>query len=251
MISKNQIKLIRSLHQKKFRDEHNLFIAEGEKVVRELMDSGLNVKYIFATKEFAADKPGFPFDKINCEIVTEEELSKISALTTAQGILAVAEIPFPSNNTQNSALTLVLDDIKDPGNLGTIIRIADWFGINEIICSETSADAYNPKVVQAAMGSLFRVNVKYLNLISFLKEKTTNKLVIYGTLLEGENIYEAKLTNEGFIVIGNESKGISKELLPLITHKISIPTFSSKKTDSLNAAMAAAIVCSEFKRRLH
>jgi len=182
-------------------------------------------------------------------------LKKISSLTTPNEVLAICAIPENKLNVSElkNKLTLVLDDIRDPGNLGTIIRIADWFGIENIICSLETVDIYNPKVVQATMGSIARVNVFYEDLKTiFLEALTKNNFPIYGTVLNGENIFEKSLTSNGFIVIGNESNGISIELLPLINEKISIPTFSVNETnsvESLNAAIATAIVCTEFKRR--
>jgi TrmH family RNA methyltransferase len=254
MLSKNQISRIRLLHQKKYRDELNLFIAEGEKVVSELIASDFKIHSIYATEEATIGKLAAKAGKRPyVEIIKEEELEKISALTTPQGVLAVAEVPKPLsvNKINTQQLILVLDEIKDPGNLGTIIRIADWFGFQDVVCSENSADAFSPKVVQAAMGSLFRINILYAALPAFLKEVTVaGKLPVYGSLLDGENIYQAKLNKRGCIIIGNESKGISAALLPFITDKISIPSFSKGKIDSLNAAMAAAIVCSEFRRRV-
>ena len=253
MISKSQIKLIGSLHHKKFRREHGLFIAEGEKVCRDLFESGWKIHSVYFTKDynrkFTAEKNQFI-----AEPVTEKEMEKISSLTTPQEVLAVVEIPstsWKSGDLENE-LTLMLDEIKDPGNLGTIIRIADWFGIKNVICSMGCADAYNPKTVQATMGSLFRVNVSYKILEDVLGECRSKKLAVYGTVLDGTNIYDTDLHSSGVILIGSESHGISNSLLPFITSGISIPSFSKssvKKADSLNAAMAAAIVCSEFRRR--
>ena len=254
MISKNQVKLISSLHQKKYRKEHGLFIAEGEKVCRDLIESGWTVRSVFMTEEFRREKFSKWPKKVNSEVVTAKELEKISALTTPQQILMVAEVPDWKFSTEYvpGNLTLMLDDIKDPGNLGTIIRIADWFGIGTVICSETCADVFNPKTVQATMGSLFRVKVFYQPLLQTLEKATEKNIPVYGTLLNGENIYSTKLSTEGIILIGSESHGISEALIPFITTQISIPSFSkssSKQADSLNAAMAAAIVCSEFRRR--
>jgi len=253
MLSKNQISHIRSLHQKKYRDELNLFIAEGEKVVSELETSHFKIHSVYTTQDGAYSKLVANAGKAySVELIKDSELEKISALTTPQGVLGVAEIPKPSlvSEINTKQLILVLDEIKDPGNLGTIIRIADWFGFEDIVCSENSADAFSPKVVQAAMGSLFRMNVFYADLPAFLNQvAVADKLPVYGTLLKGENIYKANLNKRGCIVVGNESKGISAAVLPFITDKISIPSFSKGKTDSLNAAMAAAIVCSEFRRR--
>lgn len=254
MISKNQLKLITSLHRKKDRKEHGLFIAEGQKVCREIVESVWPVRSVFMTEEFRKEKFAGWTKKVSYEIVSEKELEKMSALTTPQQILVVGEIPvlnFDVNILQDG-LSLMLDDIKDPGNLGTILRIADWFGIETVVCSETCADAFNPKSVQASMGSLFRVKVFYQPLLRALENASQKNIPVYGTLLNGENIYAAKLSADGVILIGSESHGINELLIPFVTTRISIPSFSmslSKKADSLNAAMAAAIVCSEFRRR--
>jgi RNA methyltransferase, TrmH family len=249
MISKKQISFITSLHHKKFRKEHGLFIAEGEKVVSDLLQSHFKVRELYVTEEFS----GKIKTKLKPEIISDKELQKITALTTPQRVLAVAEIPEPKAGTMKveGTLTLLLDDIQDPGNLGTIIRIADWFGIPNIICSETSTDAFNPKVVQACMGSLFRVNVYYMGLIECLiANRNAFHMPVYGTMLNGNNIYEEKLSEDGFIVIGNESKGISENLKKYISSPITIPSFSKTGSiNSLNAAMATAIICSEFRRR--
>ncbi len=255
MLSKNQIKFVSSLQQKKFRIEYNLFIAEGNKIVKELLNSSLVVKQLYATSEFLVN------ERIESSIETfeinEKELARISALTNVNQVLAVCEIPnyiFDIEALQNK-LTLVLDEIKDPGNLGTIIRIADWFGIENIICSTHTADIYNPKVVQSSMGSISRIKCHYLDLMTFFKEtKLKPQQPIYGALLKGENIYTKSLTKNGFIVIGNESKGISESITEYVTDKISIPSFSYYKSnegeaESLNAAIATSIICSEFRRR--
>lgn len=255
MLSKNQIKFIKSLHQKKFILEHGLFIAEGVKVVSELLQSSIQVKQLYATPVFIA---GETIPKhFECVEIKESDLERISALTTPNEVLAVCEIPSYQLNPEaiKEKLTLVLDDIKDPGNLGTIIRIADWFGIENIICSNETTIAYSPKVVQSTMGSIARVSIHYTDLREFFKVQSTKfKVQNFGALLEGENIYTKQLASNGFIVIGNESRGISDELLPFITDKISIPSFSHFKTnggeaESLNAAVATAIICSEFRRR--
>jgi RNA methyltransferase, TrmH family len=255
MLSKNQIKFVNSLKQKKYREEHNLFIAEGAKIVPELLASRIKVKQIFATSDFLRK------NKIDNETerfeIKETELERISTLMTPNEALALCEIPtFELDlETFKDKLTLVLDDIKDPGNLGTIIRIADWFGIENVVCSNETVDTYNPKVVQATMGSIARINVYYVNLTEFFQQQTTNnKQPVLGALLDGENIYSKQLPSSGFIVIGNESRGISEEIQQLITDKISIPSFSNYKqnsgeAESLNAAIAAAIICSEFRRR--
>jgi RNA methyltransferase, TrmH family len=261
MLSKNQIKFVNSLKQKKFIQEHGLFIAEGTKLVEELMNSSITVKDIYGTSEFFRKTP---IDKsINRFEIKESELERISAFSTPNEVLAVCEIPVHQLEVSslNDKLTLVLDEIKDPGNLGTIIRIADWFGIENIICSTETVYAFSPKVVQATMGSISRVKLHYTDLPEFFKVQSTipipigTKVQSFGALLEGENIYTRQLPPSGFIVIGNESKGISENVLPYITDKITIPSFSHFKTnegeaESLNAAIATSIICSEFRRRL-
>ena len=238
MLSKNQIKLIRSLELKKNRKRENLFVAEGPKVVGDLLKAGFHPHSIFSTQ---------PHD--NAQTVTEDELRRISFLQHPQEVLALFEIsPTSSLQLPPSSLSLALDGIQDPGNLGTIIRIADWFGISTIFCSQDTADCYNPKVVQATMGSIAHVNIVYGDLVKLLSETT---LPVYGTLLDGENIYQQELTKEGIIVMGNEGNGISQEVRPLITHRLLIPNFSTQgeTAESLNVAIATAITCSEFRRR--
>lgn len=257
MLSKSQISFVRSLHQKKFRREENLFIAEGVKVVSDLLSSKFEIKKVFATESFFKNHYS---KKIHSAIewieVAEAELKKISSLTTPNEVLAIATIPLVDIDESEikDSLNLVLDDISDPGNLGTIIRIADWFGIKNIICSNDTTDCYNPKVVQAAMGSLFRVKVHYTVLKNFFDWNNQNiKAKVFGTTLSGENIYSSKLSSNGLIVLGNESKGVHDDLKKYFTHSLFIPSFSStenkKEVDSLNVAVAAAIVCSEFRRR--
>lgn len=239
MVSKNQIKLINSLQQKKYRKLHNLFIAEGKKVIQELIDANFSLEHLFVTKTDLFDK------KHAATLISDSELKKISALTSANDCLAVFKIKEYSHST-NSGLELALDNIKDPGNMGTIIRLCDWFGISKIICTEETVDMYNPKVVQATMGSLARVQVEYTNLAAYLK---TTDLEIFGTFMEGENIYKKELPASGILVMGNEANGISSEIENLITQKISIPRFGNlQQTESLNVATATAIFLSEFKR---
>ena len=239
MVSKNQIKLINSLQQKKYRKLHNLFIAEGKKVIQELIDANFSLEHLFVTKENLFDS------KYNFELISDNDLKKISALTTANDCLAVFKIK-EVNSHSSSGLELALDNIKDPGNIGTIIRLCDWFGISKIVCTEETVDIYNPKVVQATMGSLARVEVLYTNLANYLK---TTDLEIFGTFMEGTNIYKTELPSKGIIVMGNEANGISTEIENLVTQKISIPRFGSlQQTESLNVATAPAVILSEFKR---
>ncbi len=252
MLSKNQIKDITALHHKKYRREENLFIAEGEKVVSDLLKSGWRVLAVYGTQEFFQRLSGNIMIPKATEIIliTNEELNKISSLTSPQSVLAVAEMPTDINEINfDNGLKLVLDDISDPGNLGTLIRIADWFGIDEIICSENSVDCFNPKVVQSAMGSLFRIKFNYKNLQEvFRKNLSDKKLPVYGTVLDGKNIYEEDLSSDGFILIGNESIGIGNDQMKYITKALTIPSFGETKIDSLNAAVATGIVCAEFRR---
>ena len=239
MVSKNQIKLINSLQQKKYRKLHNLFIAEGKKVIQELIDANFSLEHLFVTKENLFDS------KYNFELISDNDLKKISALTTANDCLAVFKIK-EVNSHSSSGLELALDNIKDPGNIGTIIRLCDWFGISKIVCTEETVDIYNPKVVQATMGSLARVVVLYTNLADYLK---TTDLEIFGTFMEGKNIYKQELPARGIIVMGNEANGISTDIENLVTQKINIPRFGSlQQTESLNVATATAVILSEFKR---
>lgn len=240
MVSKNQIKLITSLQQKKYRKEHKLFLAEGRKVIQELLQSNFELENLFAT---SAIFPELNQNKVT--IVSDADLKKISALTTANDCLAVFKIPN-QKKINASGLIVALDDIRDPGNLGTIIRLCDWFGIKELICSEETVDIYNPKVVQATMGSIARVNVSYLNLEHYIKD---TKLPVFGTFMDGKNIYKTNLPSEGIIVMGNEANGISTAIENLAQNRLSIPRFGDlQQTESLNVATATSIILSEFKR---
>ena len=237
MLTKNQIKLVRSLEQKKNRKREGLFVAEGPKVVEDLLRGGYHSYAIYSTQP-----------RPDAQLITDEELHKISFLQHPQEVLAIFEMPPSSLPTHQSSLSIALDGIQDPGNLGTIIRIADWFGISTIYCSEDTADVYNPKVVQATMGSLAHINIIYTDLVELIGKASCP---VYGTLLDGEDIYQQKLTQEGIIVMGNEGNGISEKIRPLITHRLLIPNFNKNKetAESLNVAVATAITCSEFRRR--
>jgi len=247
MISKNKIKYIRSLELKKNRNKEGKFVAEGFKVVDDLL-ALQPADLIVATQEWLHDK----HLAAQTEVieVTEEELKKVSFLQHPQQVLAVfgqATSGDYSINTQE--LSLALDGVQDPGNLGTIIRIADWFGITHIYCSQDTADVYNPKVVQATMGSIARVKVEYGNLLG-LVESLPADVPVYGTLLDGDNIYQQQLENRGLIVMGNEGKGISPALAKKVNRRLLIPNFPEGRAtaDSLNVAIATAITCSEFRR---
>ena len=250
MLSKNNIKFINSLRVKKYRNENGYFIAEGERLVDDIINSTIRIKTLYHTKNWT-DREVASFENI---LISDDEMKKISGLTTPSNALALVNIPEYDISKINfsSSLTLALDGIQDPGNFGTIIRVADWFGIESIICSNDTTDAFSPKVIQSCMGAISRVKVIYCNLHDFLNNFRNNlKLTVYGTFMEGSNIYDEKLSPKGIIVMGNEGNGISKEVEKLISHKIHIPTFANDRTtvESLNVAMATAIVCSEFRRR--
>ena len=240
MVSKNQIKRITSLQQKKYRKQEQLFFVEGVKGVQELLDSNFELLELFTTKsDFMAIDTG------KVHTITESELRKISVLTTPNSCLAVFKIPNPISFEQKG-LIIALDDVRDPGNLGTIIRLCDWFGVKTLFCSEESVDVYNPKVVQATMGSIGRVNVVYGNLEQFLNDA---KLPVFGTFMDGTIIYKEKLPREGIVVMGNEANGIAKSIENLVSKRIAIPRFGDlQATESLNVATATAIILSEFKR---
>ncbi|WP_291139318.1 TrmH family RNA methyltransferase [Flavobacterium sp. UBA7663] len=240
MVSKNQIKLITSLQQKKYRKQEQLFFAEGVKVVQELLNSNFELQDLFTTKQ---DFLTVSKDKVHA--ISDAELKKISALTTPNTCLAVFKVPKAKDFVEKG-LIVALDDVRDPGNLGTIIRLCDWFGIETLFCSEESVDIYNPKVVQATMGSISRVNVVYGNLEAFF---TKTKLPVFGTFMDGKNIYQEKLPKEGIIIMGNEANGISSSVEKLVSERIAIPRFGNLQvTESLNVATATAIILSEFKR---
>jgi TrmH family RNA methyltransferase len=240
MVSKNQIKLISSLHQKKFRQSLNLFIAEGQKVIQELLDANFVLEHVYQTTPLFS---GIAAEKSS--LIDFNDLKKISALTVPNNCLAIFRIPNPKPIVEKGLL-IALDDIRDPGNFGTILRLCDWFGIEQVLCSKATVDLYNPKVIQATMGSVARVNINYLDLKPFLE---TTKLPVFGTFMDGENIYKSNLPNQGIIVMGNEANGISKEIEAIVKSRLSIPRFGSlQKTESLNVATATAIVLSEFKR---
>ena len=244
MISKNQLKYIRQLEQKKYRRREGLFVAEGTKVVGDLLQR-YRPEAVFATADWQAPAGITP------QFVTDDELRRISFLQHPQQVLALFPLPTINSkpSTINSTLSLALDGVQDPGNLGTIIRIADWFGISTIICSEDTVDAWNPKVVQATMGSIARVNIIYNNLPEFLDSLPAD-FPVYGTFLDGENIYTQELTHEGLIIMGNEGNGISDAVRAKVNRRLLIPDFHQGETaDSLNVAIATAITCSEFRRR--
>lgn len=238
MLSKSQIKLITSLKQKKYRQQHGFFVVEGVKTIKELLQSHLVLHALYTTEPFNIDAK-------NEVLISETDLKRISFLTTPNTALAIFEIPQPQP-IEKKGLIVALDAVRDPGNLGTIIRLCDWFGVKDLVCSNETVDCFNPKVVQATMGSIARVAINYIDLADFLK--STN-LPIFGAFMEGENVYAKRLPENGILVMGNEANGISKEVEAMITDKITIPRFGDlQATESLNVATATAILLSEFRR---
>lgn len=235
MITKKEVKYIQSLYHKKNREQEAAFIVEGPKITGELLSSNYVIRKVYATEEWANAN-----NTIDVVTITDDELQKISQLQAPNQVLAIAEIDQNKNEPQlKNQLTLILDGIQDPGNLGTIIRIADWFGITQIVAATDTVDVYNMKVIQATMGSFLRVQVWYKSLAEFLEKST---VPVYGALLNGKSIYDIKQIKEGLLVIGNESKGIREHLLPLIQHPVTIP--GKGNTESLNAAVATGIILS-------
>jgi TrmH family RNA methyltransferase len=245
MLSKSQISLFKSLQHKKFRKVHGLFVVEGYKSVTEFITSGYPVDTIYHTAAIAPKLLKLSA-KMNFQEISLQDMAKVSSLTTPQDIIALVKIPeWPVLNASalKQKYALVLDGVQDPGNMGTIIRTADWFGITHIICSDDSVDVYNPKVVQATMGSLARVNVYYTHLADILPQLN---MPVYGALLNGQNIYKTNFAPEGLILMGNEGNGIRPELQPLISTAVTIPRAGG--AESLNVAIATAIFCSEVCR---
>lgn len=236
MISNRQAKLITSLKQKKYRNQLGLFVAEGPKVISELIDEGLELYWWFSTEESGEE---------NHFLIDESDLKKISFLKTPNTSLAVFKIPEVSS-LPDTGLIVVLDSLRDPGNLGTIIRLCDWFGVEHLVCSPDTVDAYNPKVVQASMGSLARVKIHYHSLPSFLK--VTN-LPVFGGFMDGNDVYKERLPKDAILVVGNEANGISPEIEAFVSSALTIPRFGRlQKTESLNVATATAILLNEFRR---
>ena len=242
MITKAEIQSIKALADKRGRVEQGAFIAEGEKLVAELRTSDLVVRKVYATKPLFSD----------AEVIAERDMERISQLKSSNSILAVVEIPHYDLSKANPKknLVLALDRVQNPGNLGTIIRLADWFGITDIVCSADSADCFNPKVIQATMGAIIRVRVHYTSLPQWLEQQKDKGVSIYGTVLDGENIYKTEKGSCGVIVMGNEGQGISPECEMSVTHRLYIPPYPADcaGSESLNVAIATAITCSEFRR---
>lgn len=246
-LSNAQLKYVKSLHLGKFRQKYHNFMVEGAKMAAEVLTDGrLEVEAIFATPEWA-DEHAFFTEKYSdkCHIIAGEELKKISTLTTPNQVIIILKQPdYQLDSYEAKGLSLYLDDIRDPGNMGTILRIADWFGIGWVFCSENCVELYNPKTIQATMGAFLRV--KCMSLPFFDLKKNRPELPVYGAVLEGDSVFETNLSVPALLVIGNESKGISSELLPHIKYKISIPKGSSGGAESLNAAVATGILCAQF-----
>lgn len=239
MVGKSQIKFIKSLQQKKYRIQHGMFVVEGIKTVRELLDSNFE-----AHKVYAIDNDLVSAEQVNVELVSEGDLKRISNLKNPNKVLGVFKFPMVKP-IEEQGWILALDDVRDPGNLGTIIRLCDWFGVRQLVCSENTVDCFNPKVLQATMGSITRVNIVYTDLLQFIK---SSELSVYGTFMDGENVHVTKMPEKGILVMGNEANGISKEIANLVNHKITIPQFGGQKTESLNVATATAIFLNEIRR---
>jgi TrmH family RNA methyltransferase len=238
VISKNQIKFIKSLSLKKNRVKAQLFVAEGEKIVNELLNSKFEIEHIYATKQFSGINSS---EKSALTLVSNEELSRISNLTSPNNVLAIVKIS-QKESEKSGGIKLVLDNINDPGNLGTIIRICDWFGVTQLICSNSTVDCYNPKVVQSAMGSLFKLDIKYLDLATYLDNIDTP---IYGAYMNGVDVKGQKFPKQAHLIMGNEANGISESISKYITNKVSIKNIGGN-TESLNVAVATSILLHEF-----
>ena len=244
MLTKNTIKQIASLRQQKFRKELGLFVVEGRKMVEELLHSHFETVGFYATEAFLADYPSFA----NAEIASEVQMQQMSGQDTPPGILAVVRIPEQGDIKTASPYVLALDGIANPGNMGTLIRTAEWFGISDVVCSNDCVELWNPKTVQATMGSLFRVKVWKTDLPIFLQKAKSERKAVYGALLNGEELFQMPTKPEGVIVIGSESHGIRPEVLPCITHPVTIPRVGGSATESLNAAVAGGIIIAEMTK---
>jgi TrmH family RNA methyltransferase len=253
MISRQKIEYIRSLMHKKGREQLGCFVAEGEKLVLDLLKTRLELLEIYFTTE---DLPGFrqQFPTESATLLSGKEMERISAFKNPSNVLALFRIPEAKKVTRDTfdGINLILDGIQDPGNLGTIVRTADWFGISNVFCSNDCADIYNPKCVQSTMGALARVQMYYLELSELLKQATDLRIPVYGTFMAGENLYNTELEEKALVILGSEGNGISKDLKKFLTKKISIPSYpeGSSELESLNVAISAAIVCAEFRRRI-
>lgn len=256
MLTNNRISFVKSLQQKKYRAEEGLFVAEGDKLVREYLQSSLEVVAVYGSTDWLRRHGKLIGSNTESAGAEERDLGRMSSMVTAPEVLAVVKVPQPEIGAKEflTGITLVLDGIRDPGNMGTIIRTADWFGVDRIVASDDCADHWNPKVVQASMGSLTRVKIVNRKLDDFftgLKNSSTAVPSVFGTFMEGENIYAASLPDAALIVIGNEANGIRETTEAFVDRKISVPSYNTgeHKPESLNAAIAAALVLGEFRRR--
>lgn len=253
MLSKHLTNVIQNLEKKKFREKYNLFKVEGEKLVDELLLSSLKIHSLLASPTWINTHPAVS-SQVKLIETDEHEMKNISNFQSPPEVIALAEIPVYTfqETTIRQNLSLVLNGIQDPGNLGTILRVADWFGIQHIFCDQDCANAYNPKCVQASMGAIFRVKTCYTELLPLLEKIKAKNFPIFGTFLDGENIYQADLGKQGFIIMGNEGKGISETISRQVDYKLTIPTFAHNEfqTESLNVGVATGIILSEFKRRI-
>jgi len=248
MLSKSRSQFIRSLHQKKFRQEHGQFLVEGAKSVQEVLASDFQVEQVLATEAFYKENAlGADLQPLTVEIVSADELTRVGTLESNNAAIAV--VRTTENRpllAESGEIVLVLDDIRDPGNLGTILRIADWYGIHKVICSQTTAEVYNPKVISASKGSFTRVCWYYTDLVAYLTDKA-DSIPIYGAFLGGENIHSLPFGQEGgYLVMGNEANGIHSELIPFLTQKITIPRFG--EAESLNVGIATAVILDNWRR---
>lgn len=250
MLSKNKVKIIRSLELKKFRNEYNLFVAEGNKLVADML-TAFECKLLVAKPCWMATQGDIPAHEL--VVAEEDDIRKASLLKNPQDVIALFKRPQwnIAEADPSQQLILALDGVQDPGNLGTIIRLADWFGIHDIVCSQDSADVFNPKTVQATMGALCHVKVHYIDLETYLQQQADQEIPIYGTFLDGENMYNKTLAPNGIIVMGNEGNGIRPTIQNIINERIFIPNcpINEETSESLNVAIATAIVCAEFRRR--
>lgn len=253
MVSKQVTKIVQNLEKKKFRDKYNLFKTEGEKLVGELLRSPFGIRTVIALPEWMERHPDVPAGATLHE-ATEREMQALSNFPSPPPVIALAEIPSYTCdfNTLARQITLGLNGIQDPGNLGTILRVADWFGIRDILCDADCASPYNPKCVQASMGAIFRVRTHHVRLPDAIRRLRDAEVPVYGTFLDGDNIYTTPLPTRGLILMGNEGKGIAPDIEALTDHRLTIPAFAGEgpSGESLNVGVATGIVLSEFKRRI-
>ncbi len=251
MLTNNKIKLIKSLDKKRERIESGCFVVEGEKMVRELLMSRFETIEVFAVQQYIDELPANLKRKAEITAISEHDLERISFLKTPNKAVALAKLPEKRTPADLRGLSIALDNVQDPGNLGTIVRTAAWFGITNVFCSPDTVDVYNPKVIQSTMGAIFKVNVTYCDLAELAATARKAGIPMFGTRLDGKNLYAAKLPKDAIVVMGNESKGLSAEISALMDSNLKIPSYAPPTSDmeSLNVAVATAIVCAEFCRQ--